>query len=89
MHRRTRNYRPELTDFGIRDTLLPGNHDRGFELIGSHRSGIPAEAHRREEELPAAIGHLTGGFNAGSFSDVLAHPLFNIDELIARALSTE
>ena len=80
-------FRSNMEDGNLK--LLPGNYDRGFERIGSQRSSVLAEAHCREEELPTAIGHLTGGFNARSFSDILAHPLFNIDELIVRALSTE
>lgn len=83
----TNKFRSNIEDGNLK--LLPGNHDRGFERIGPQRPSIPAEAHRCEEELPAAIGHLTGGFNIRSFSDILAHPLFNIDELIACALSTE
>ena len=69
--------------------LLPGDHNRSFERIGSQRSSVLAEAHRREEEFPTAIGHLTGGFNGRSFSDILAHPLFDMDELIVCALCTE
>lgn len=80
-------FRWDMEDGNLK--LLPGDHDRGFERIGSQRPSIPAEAHRCEEELPAAICHLTGGFNARSFPGILAHPLFNIDELIVCALSTE
>jgi len=39
--------------------------------------------------MTSAISHLTGGFNARSFSDILTHPLFDIGELIACALCSE
>jgi len=84
-----RVFRLDPIGYGRGDILLPGDHDRGFESIGTQWPGVLAEAHRREEELPAAVGHLTGGFDARSLPDILAHPLFNIDELIVRALSTE